>query len=232
MAADSCRQALRTATGAARGDPPNPADRSHPVCGLELRRKLRRQLLHWCAEPTGWTVGNPVRDGPASGNSADRLGRVLGHDRSRLRLAAAANHGSATGELRGFFDYATGQVVRIASVTDGTSNTLIVGEVLPWQDCRQQLLDIQRLHGRDDRAAQLAERTRRFARTPPGPLSARPTGSADLATRPRGSRAHTRWRQLLSRGRVGAVPQGVHQPGNLLPLGSRAGVEVVSSDAY
>jgi prepilin-type N-terminal cleavage/methylation domain-containing protein/prepilin-type processing-associated H-X9-DG protein len=37
------------------------------------------------------------------------------------------------GQLRGFFDYASGQVVRIASVTDGTSNTLIVGEVLPWQ---------------------------------------------------------------------------------------------------
>src|SRR5205823_1799970 len=61
------------------GRSPESQDRSHPVCGLELRRKLRRQLLHWYAEPTGWTVGNPVRDGPASGNSPDRLGRVLGH---------------------------------------------------------------------------------------------------------------------------------------------------------
>ena len=75
---------------------PESRDRSHPVCGLELRRKLWRQLLHWFAEFTGWTVGNPVRDGPASGNSADRLGRVLGHNIARRRSigGAAANHGS------------------------------------------------------------------------------------------------------------------------------------------
>ena len=97
-----------------------------------------------------------MRDGPASGNSADRLRRVLGHNEDAL-VGQGCQPRVTTGQLRGFFDYATGQVVRIASVTDGTSNTLIVGEVLPWQDCRQQLLDIQRLHGRDDRAAQLAD---------------------------------------------------------------------------
>jgi prepilin-type processing-associated H-X9-DG protein len=37
------------------------------------------------------------------------------------------------GSLRGFFDYTTLQTVSINSVTDGTSNTLIVGEVLPLQ---------------------------------------------------------------------------------------------------
>src|SRR5262249_41350373 len=35
------------------------------------------------------------------------------------------------GQLRGMFDYATLQTVRIASVTDGTSYTLMVGEVVP-----------------------------------------------------------------------------------------------------
>ena len=35
------------------------------------------------------------------------------------------------GSLRGFFDYGTAQVVTIASVTDGTSNSIMVGEVLP-----------------------------------------------------------------------------------------------------
>jgi prepilin-type processing-associated H-X9-DG protein len=35
------------------------------------------------------------------------------------------------GSLRGFFDYRTQQTVGINSVTDGTSNTIIVGEVLP-----------------------------------------------------------------------------------------------------
>jgi prepilin-type N-terminal cleavage/methylation domain-containing protein/prepilin-type processing-associated H-X9-DG protein len=37
------------------------------------------------------------------------------------------------GSLRGFFDYQTLQYVRIASVTDGTSNSIMVGEVLPVQ---------------------------------------------------------------------------------------------------
>jgi prepilin-type N-terminal cleavage/methylation domain-containing protein/prepilin-type processing-associated H-X9-DG protein len=41
--------------------------------------------------------------------------------------------GSSPGTLRGMFDYATGQVVSIASITDGTSNTLSVGESLPAQ---------------------------------------------------------------------------------------------------
>jgi prepilin-type processing-associated H-X9-DG protein len=39
-----------------------------------------------------------------------------------------------TGELRGFGDYATMQIVPIASVRDGTSNTILVGEVLPLAD--------------------------------------------------------------------------------------------------
>ena len=39
-----------------------------------------------------------------------------------------------SGFLRGFADYVTMQVVPIASVTDGTSNSILVGEVLPIQD--------------------------------------------------------------------------------------------------
>jgi prepilin-type processing-associated H-X9-DG protein len=35
------------------------------------------------------------------------------------------------GRLRGLFDYLTLQTVNLASVTDGTSNTLMVGEVIP-----------------------------------------------------------------------------------------------------
>jgi prepilin-type N-terminal cleavage/methylation domain-containing protein/prepilin-type processing-associated H-X9-DG protein len=38
------------------------------------------------------------------------------------------------GELRGFGDYSTMQIVTIASVRDGTSNTILVGEVLPVAD--------------------------------------------------------------------------------------------------
>jgi prepilin-type processing-associated H-X9-DG protein/prepilin-type N-terminal cleavage/methylation domain-containing protein len=39
-----------------------------------------------------------------------------------------------SGSLRGLADYSTMQVVTIASVTDGTSNSILVGEVLPIQD--------------------------------------------------------------------------------------------------
>jgi prepilin-type N-terminal cleavage/methylation domain-containing protein/prepilin-type processing-associated H-X9-DG protein len=41
-----------------------------------------------------------------------------------------------SGSLRGFADYATMQVVTMASVTDGTSNSILVGEVLPIQDAQ------------------------------------------------------------------------------------------------
>jgi len=37
------------------------------------------------------------------------------------------------GSLRGYFDYRTLQVVNMAGVTDGTSNTIMVGEVIPQQ---------------------------------------------------------------------------------------------------
>jgi type II secretory pathway pseudopilin PulG len=41
---------------------------------------------------------------------------------------------SATGgTLRGVFDYRTAQITKIANFTDGTSNTVMVGEVLPIQ---------------------------------------------------------------------------------------------------
>jgi prepilin-type processing-associated H-X9-DG protein len=45
----------------------------------------------------------------------------------------APNFAVGGGTLRGFFDYQTLQTVKIASVTDGTSNSILVGEVLPVQ---------------------------------------------------------------------------------------------------
>lgn len=45
----------------------------------------------------------------------------------------------APGRLRGMFDYASGQVVTLASITDGTSNTISVGETLPAQKADNQV---------------------------------------------------------------------------------------------
>ena len=44
------------------------------------------------------------------------------------------NFQANAGQLRGFFDYRTGQVARIASATDGTSNSILAGEMIPAQD--------------------------------------------------------------------------------------------------
>ena len=42
--------------------------------------------------------------------------------------------GFDSGRLRGFADYSTMQTASIASVTDGTSNSILVGETVPIQD--------------------------------------------------------------------------------------------------
>jgi prepilin-type N-terminal cleavage/methylation domain-containing protein/prepilin-type processing-associated H-X9-DG protein len=44
------------------------------------------------------------------------------------------NAAGISGALRGFADYATMQTVTVASVTDGTSNSILVGEVKPIAD--------------------------------------------------------------------------------------------------
>jgi prepilin-type N-terminal cleavage/methylation domain-containing protein/prepilin-type processing-associated H-X9-DG protein len=43
------------------------------------------------------------------------------------------NSQTTGGTLRGYFDYRTGQIANIAGSTDGTSNTILAGEVLPYQ---------------------------------------------------------------------------------------------------
>jgi len=40
---------------------------------------------------------------------------------------------AGSGSLRGIFDYRTGQITKIADIIDGTSNTILAGEVLPAQ---------------------------------------------------------------------------------------------------
>jgi prepilin-type processing-associated H-X9-DG protein len=45
---------------------------------------------------------------------------------------------TGVGIMRGFSDYRTGQYATIASVTDGTSNTLFAGESLPAEDANNE----------------------------------------------------------------------------------------------
>ena len=63
--------------------------------------------------------------------AAHRLARLPGHVRRHQRQPPA--DGEPPGVLRGMFDCTTNQVVRLASITDGTSNTISAGESLPAQ---------------------------------------------------------------------------------------------------
>ena len=55
-----------------------------------------------------------------------------GYQGTNADLSSSGNL-PGSGSLRGMFDYQTMQIVSLASVTDGTSNTLAVGESLPAQ---------------------------------------------------------------------------------------------------
>jgi prepilin-type N-terminal cleavage/methylation domain-containing protein/prepilin-type processing-associated H-X9-DG protein len=56
----------------------------------------------------------------------------------QARIGWPGTWGSAidgsNGKLRGVFDYISSQTVSLAGVSDGTSNTLMAGEMLPYQD--------------------------------------------------------------------------------------------------
>jgi prepilin-type N-terminal cleavage/methylation domain-containing protein/prepilin-type processing-associated H-X9-DG protein len=74
-----------------------------------------------------WETYYPVGTTPPVGKP--RIG-YYGYWGTRW-MPFAPNQG---GELRGFADYSSMQIVTIASVTDGTSNTILVGEVRPIAD--------------------------------------------------------------------------------------------------
>jgi prepilin-type N-terminal cleavage/methylation domain-containing protein/prepilin-type processing-associated H-X9-DG protein len=80
----------------------------------------------------GLFKGNNPWETPACGTPAAGQPQIgyPGFWGSTYRCDTLATTG---GSLRGFFDYRSGQVVNMAGVTDGSSSSIMVGEVIPQQ---------------------------------------------------------------------------------------------------
>ena len=112
---------------------PGPPERWHGHGpGRKLSRQLRRQLLHRLqllhavSRPRPRSrVWPPVAGQP-------RIGWP-GEQGTLLDINCSNSPGGTPGALRGMFDVNDGQTVRLAGVTDGTSNTIAAGEGLPAQ---------------------------------------------------------------------------------------------------
>jgi prepilin-type processing-associated H-X9-DG protein len=129
--------------------------------------------------------------------------------------------------MRGFSDYRSGQVASVQSVTDGMSNTILVGEVLPWQDSNNEM------YGHTGVASGTLIPINFFTGAP-GPVSyGTCTWSSRFSYASRGFKSsHPGGANfLLADGHVQFLKASIN-PITYNALGSRAGGEVISSDAY
>jgi prepilin-type N-terminal cleavage/methylation domain-containing protein/prepilin-type processing-associated H-X9-DG protein len=132
-----------------------------------------------------------------------------------------------SGSMRGFSDYTTGQIASVASVTDGMSNTILLGEVLPSQDANNEM------YGFTGAASGTTMPINLYTGAP-GPVSYGTT-----VWQSRYSYAARGFKSLHPGGANFAFADGHVQflkssinPLTYNALGSRAGGEVISSDAY
>jgi prepilin-type N-terminal cleavage/methylation domain-containing protein/prepilin-type processing-associated H-X9-DG protein len=142
---------------------------------------------------------------------------------------------NGNGALRGFGDYATMQIVTIASVTDGTSNTILVGEVLPLADANNAFWTST--GSASGTTIPLGWDSNSFPASDPkcngvwqgasAPLGCRYAASAKgfVSRHPGGANF------LFADGSVKFLKKTISLP-TYCALGSRNGGEVVSSDAY
>jgi len=146
-----------------------------------------------------------------------------------------ANKAGMTGTLRGFADYSTMQIATIASVTDGTSNSILVGETVPIQDANNAFWTST--GSASGTTVPLGFNTNTYPANLPACNGAWQAATAPLGCRyassakgfksyhPGGSN------MLFADGSVHFLKNSI----NLITynaLGSRAGGEVVSSDTY
>jgi prepilin-type processing-associated H-X9-DG protein len=132
-----------------------------------------------------------------------------------------------SGSMRGFSDYTTGGIATIQSVTDGLSNTIIVGEVLPWQDANNEM------YGFTGAASGTTMPINLFTGAP-GPVSyGTTTWQSRYSYAARGFKSqHPGGANLLFADGHATFLKSSINPLTFNALGSRSGGEVISSDAY
>ncbi len=139
--------------------------------------------------------------------------------------------GATPGTLRGMFDCTTNQSVRIASITDGTSNTIAAGESLPAQRGDNNVWQFNA--NSDGTTVPINYPTPQTC----DPLSTNGFGTPNWASRC--SYANTGFKShhpgggnfLFADGSVHFLKQSIAMT-TYCALGSRNGGEVISADAY
>ncbi len=139
------------------------------------------------------------------------------------------------GSLRGFFDPNTGQVTGINGATDGTSNTILVGEALPYQQAGNNMWQFNGgvggttvpINYDSDSVPASAPNCNGNWEQPSTPLGCRysASGKGFKSEHPGGANF------CFADGSVKFLKSSI-SPVTLNALGSRAGGEVISADAY
>jgi prepilin-type N-terminal cleavage/methylation domain-containing protein/prepilin-type processing-associated H-X9-DG protein len=139
------------------------------------------------------------------------------------------------GILRGYFDPNTGQVAGINGSTDGTSNTILIGETLPYKQAANNTWQFNGGVGGTTVPIN-------YDSNSVSPSAPNCNGNWETATTPLGCRFSATVKGFKSEHPGGAnicfADGSVHflkasiNPATLNALGSRAGGEVISADAY